>query len=473
MEETNQQNTPSGQQIMTRFAETLAEHVKLDEQIDKLPINMTTISSSVLLAEREGKIESALCNPSERYTKETLLAELEEIGVRTNEDAQREIDAMIGNGYINIGPDGTFAAEKRLVGTAQLLDRTFPGMPSLNLVAYLIQTIDEVLSGRKELEFAISQFNQTLKIQKQGPAKQTTKNARPQGKVQAPNLQKKEQSAQALKSALSRSLRKRQTGKDTSFNQQASVQPVILTSTGKAKHVEIKELFPNKSRLKESATPQKVETDMDELESPEQAPGLGTEDLLSDFATEEEVGGNAAILEQLSAEVSGDYVEPNGSIKESPEMSFGIDEMDKESVAEQEEPPSLSEQPDQQAQWADRSSQQVSDSISTEEDLEKRIESFQQHLAMTCPMCSSGQIQEQQTEKGKSFFSCTNKDCVFVSWGKPYHLQCPLCKNPFLVEATGRDGETILKCPRAPCRYQQNLPGQVGDFSPEQQVPMP
>ena len=47
-----------------------------------------------------------------------------------------------------------------------------------------------------------------------------------------------------------------------------------------------------------------------------------------------------------------------------------------------------------------------------------------------------------------------NKTCNFISLGKPYHHVCPRCQNPFLIEGK-KNGETILKCPRATCRYWQ------------------
>jgi hypothetical protein len=64
---------------------------------------------------------------------------------------------------------------------------------------------------------------------------------------------------------------------------------------------------------------------------------------------------------------------------------------------------------------------------------------------------------------GKSFYKCLTKSCNFISWGKPYHILCPQCNNPFLVETSDRTGKTILKCPRSTCRYRQNLPYEATD----------
>jgi transposase-like protein len=112
---------------------------------------------------------------------------------------------------------------------------------------------------------------------------------------------------------------------------------------------------------------------------------------------------------------------------------------------------------------ADTASQQDTSALS-DEVLEARIAALEQNLAMTCPICGAGKVETKETAKGKTFYVCIQQDCVFVSWGKPYHLECPWCKNPYLIETTGKAGKTILRCPRATCRYQQGMLGE-GDPS--------
>jgi len=80
---------------------------------------------------------------------------------------------------------------------------------------------------------------------------------------------------------------------------------------------------------------------------------------------------------------------------------------------------------------------------------------------MQCPICKTGKAQKEMTRTGKTFYRCSNRDCDFISWGKPFHLVCPQCNNLFLVETFNRDGKTILKCPRATCRYWQKHPGKI------------
>jgi hypothetical protein len=99
--------------------------------------------------------------------------------------------------------------------------------------------------------------------------------------------------------------------------------------------------------------------------------------------------------------------------------------------------------------------------------IEERIAAFEEDLAMQCPMCLANKVQAKETTLGKTYYMCTEKDCHFISWGKPYHLACPECQNPFLVEKRGRDGKTTLKCPRATCSYWQNHPSTIPETFPE------
>jgi hypothetical protein len=87
------------------------------------------------------------------------------------------------------------------------------------------------------------------------------------------------------------------------------------------------------------------------------------------------------------------------------------------------------------------------------DDIDKRIMAFEEGLALECPLCKRSKVTVEDTTAGKSYYKCSNKECNFISWGKPYHIPCPKCNNPFLIEASNKAGKTILKCPRATCRY--------------------
>jgi hypothetical protein len=88
--------------------------------------------------------------------------------------------------------------------------------------------------------------------------------------------------------------------------------------------------------------------------------------------------------------------------------------------------------------------------------IEEQIALFEQDLAVPCPICSIGKIVTSVTDKQKEYYSCTNEACKFISWSKPYHYECPLCKTPYLIEVTDASGLPGLKCPRAACSFSQS-----------------
>jgi ssDNA-binding Zn-finger/Zn-ribbon topoisomerase 1 len=88
-----------------------------------------------------------------------------------------------------------------------------------------------------------------------------------------------------------------------------------------------------------------------------------------------------------------------------------------------------------------------------DDDIEKRITAFEEDLALECPICRQSKVQVKNTATGKPYYKCSNKECSFISWGKPHHILCPNCNNPFLIEISNKSGTTSLKCPRATCRY--------------------
>jgi len=85
------------------------------------------------------------------------------------------------------------------------------------------------------------------------------------------------------------------------------------------------------------------------------------------------------------------------------------------------------------------------------------IAAFEKELALSCPLCKTGILQEKSTAAGKIFYTCATENCNFISWGKPHHIQCARCKNPFLIEATDSAGQMVLRCPRATCQHRQSL----------------
>lgn len=352
------QNDPGLVEAKKQFNETLAQHMErligTSKGIGDLPLNLATISCLVLLAERESEIEAAPSDPPERYTEDTFLHDLAQVGVDSREELETTIQDITDKGYVDIAADGRFLAKKPALSMARLLDQTLPGMPGMNLVANLIQTMDDVLSGRKDLGFAIGQFGQNENCE--APSEGETQEILPE-----------------------------------SDSDERGPAEAVTTADGKAE--EISSEHPMPSPMSESS---------------EQEEGSPEESEADESGTQEAAG------------------------EEVPRTDHNLGEME----------------------FARRDR----DSVITDESLEERIAAFARDLAMPCPLCSTGQVENKQTAEGKAFYSCSNKDCFFVSWGKPYHLACPWCGNPFLIESTDSSGNEIFRCPRATCHYQQGLP---------------
>jgi len=215
--------------------------------------------------------------------------------------------------------------------------------------------------------------------------------------------------------------------------------PKIISSNGNLGQVEIRELFA------EQDEPLEKPEEMDEAIKAQE-----TE--ISEEAKEEELelGSDKQDLFEDSVFVS-ESVEEETDFSTKPEMEW----VETKTVA-------VDEALQQTETKHEAEIVPEEDSLEKADDIiEKQIAALEEDLAMQCPMCKKGTIQSEETMTGKFYYKCSNKDCDFISWGKPYHIVCPQCQNPFLVETSNRDGKPILKCPRATCRYWQKPPGEI------------
>ncbi len=443
MEKQAQKDKVSPQQVRKKFDETLARNIErvigTSKAVGDVPLTLATVSSLVLLAEREGEIEAFPSDALERYTKKTFREDLAEIGLDSYGDIKTAIHDMGQKGYIDIDPEGRFRARKPAVTMAKLLDQAFPGMPGMNLVAYLVQTMDEVFSGRKDIEWAINQFDQALQLHSAVLKKEAPGPAGPTDKDTTPR-----QDTRAKAATLSELLRARQAARSG----QASPKPVggsaVLSATGEeVQYVVVKEELFRRQDI--PGMPPLVPAEGEQLEEAE---------------------------EVSTAEVPETLSQPEPDQQDLSETQAPIDEVSEEVSSESQAPPETETAPEEvQTDQEEEVIPEPPEEL-TEDTIESRIAALEQDLAMSCPLCPNGKVQEQQTAKGKSFYVCSNKECIFVSWGKPYHLACPWCKNPYLVESTDNEGNTMLSCPRATCRFRQKPPRETAQ-DPKEGVPPP
>ncbi|MBW1675133.1 MAG: hypothetical protein JRF30_02550 [Deltaproteobacteria bacterium] len=479
------------------LAQNLERLIGTKEGIGALSLNLETIACLVLLVERESEIESVQFHPPKRYTNETFLNNLAEIGLESDENLEIVLYDMIQKGYINVDSIGRFFAQKPAISMVQLLDRVFPTMPGMNLIAYLVQTMDEVLSGRKDLESAISQFDQTIRMQGVSPSRE-----KPQPEIAEKPDKGRQQPTGKTRLKLSDIYHRRQTETTPSTEPATPSEPKIVLATGRVSHVEVRDLFSAGAEPPQTVSDTDEDLEDQEFEVSEEATGPEPEeeptelpDSVDTEGSYDEQGPFPETTQDVSPEP--DSEEADSEEADLPDETIAVETASEDLPSDQEMPLPASEPVEQETgisidteverheTKADQTEEAAStveaeyeteivsepgETISDDKLVERQIAAFEEDLAMVCPVCLTGKVKAEQTAKGKLFYVCSNKNCVFVSWGKPYHIVCPQCRNPFLIESTERDGKTILRCPRATCRHRQGLPGETSDSPAQDRV---
>jgi len=431
VEKVTKQEGLSAHEVREMFNQTLGNHLErligTRYGIDELPINLAAISCLIILTERENEIESFPSSPPDRYTRETLLNELAEIGIDADEEMNMAMQDMIQKGYIDVDDAGSFFPKKPTISMARLLDMAFPGMPGMNLIAYFVQTMCEAQSGRKDLEIAVRQFDQILQQQGVPLNKERT---RPELKKTSRPPVDREASVQKRRSA-------------PRVEQQTTMEQMLKrTEFHYSPPTDIQDELTNIS-LSEPET-HSLSRDFGQVESRDELqdePPVASPEI--DDAAD---ARKAEIFEEAKDDEPEALPEILSSIAEDTTSAQGARLQAPEPVGQE---TGLPEDIDNDA-------------------IERQIAFFEEDLAMVCPLCKIAKVQTEETATGKNYYKCANKDCNFISWGKPYH--CEQCGNPFLVETTLRDGKTILKCPRSTCRYWLKHPLDTTDEPQEKSV---
>lgn len=455
MTENNSNNVQKSAAIRAEFDKILMRHISslIDtrEDIAALPFNLATIASLLLLAERENEIKSFPESPPERYTRETFFSDIEEIGLELDDDLMEAIQNLGNYGFVVINEETQYMARESASLLILLLDSIFPQMPGMNLVAYVSQAIEEVTSGRKEEARALQHFDQTL--DKQG----VRLSAIPESQLGASATQRilppeapdpevlKERRAAYLQRL--KALRARNLSTDSS--------PTVVAGGASIKHVKIKELF-QKSEAEPEPPPSFFEPPAEAPPPPPEthaasAPPAGEPMSTPQSPEPPPTPGHETTPDPIHARAMDPFEPEGGHIpglqeEEASQSTFdktAVDGLTAEgesaSIDAQAEPVPLPETP-----------------ASGENFIEAQIRQFEEDLAMPCPICGEGKVISDTTEKGKTYYHCSNESCRLISWGKPYPLDCPVCKNPFLIEVPGSDGRISLKCPRATCMYRRD-----------------
>jgi len=410
--------------IKEQLDEVFVQHIErllgTSYGIDGLALNLTTVPCLVLLAERETEIESFPFVPPERYDESKLTNELSEVSLDPGEDVKTAIQDMIDKDYIEIGDDEKYFAQKPTLSMSQIMDHIFPQMPGINLIAYLGQMIDEVHGSRREINQAKAQLDELLK--RQGvPLKET-----------------KDYSSENKEPTIS------------------SVSEKPERTTGATQRV--------KTRTSEWLKPSDIYSHL-KTDSWGMMP--------SSFNTQT-IGLNSEVpaIQQMPMDPFStpdtsiqSTATPDGCTPVPDQNQFPSQAQENQTIPLQTE---LSESMASQPSFSEIE-QEVSRS---DDDIERQIAAFEEGLGLICPTCRNGQLEIQSTTKGKDYYLCSNKSCNFISWGRPFYHACPQCKIPFLIETTDQEGNQMLKCPRATCRFWSEFPQEGSLHLPENVVPL-
>ncbi len=405
-------------ELESRFSETMKKHLERlagpSLPAADFPVNVTSLACSVLLAERESELKRH--ESEQRFTCDDVLLEISELGIPANGNLEKIVKDMEEAGYIRVQGERFLHVQMPLLRFCGILDDIFPRMQGINLVAYLVQAMEEVRSGRKGLDEAQTQLDQVLEIQ--GVPLLESRLAHPAKGISARSIKgrSKDQKAGAEREGKTGREKQRQAILKlfrAAIREERQREPVFSSGVIRPGRI-----------MREDSRRKNVER-------------------LDESRVEHESGAGPQIDRLACAS-------PPEEIRVYDDLRTGHDRRTQEKKR------------DKRNAHGELPTVGKRKGISSDEDIAERIAAFKEELAMICPLCGKGRIEMRETQKGKRFYVCSHDACYFVSWGKPYHLSCPRCQNSFLIEMADAEGGPFLKCPRATCNYKQNLPGADG-----------
>lgn len=470
------EQNPTHQQVNAQLNHTLRMHLErlLGSEFPPIDfrLDMVAIACLVLLAENEA--EAQYGSSENPFTHGSLVEEISTLGFPIDGDFERAFDGMVGAGYVRIREDGTLSTERPLLRMSHLLDLVFPKMPGMNLVAYLVQTSEEVLSGRKDLMSGNRQLDQVLEMQgipistgQTDPEPQRTDAPRPQPPAASKKYHVPAREKAREKSAQQAILeRLRMAARSDDARNIISGSRIISSNKNKIQTDEVS--HPQGTEpIPPAPIPSGVPGELDGIkteELPEELPeelGKPSHDAPEVYFQEDDITGVSSLdlLEtsiQSEGEADGEAIRPAEEIQPVP-ISGKEPEKEEpgESIPDEREGEPLTGPEGKKDVEADR-------------DARTPIAEFEPDSTLDCPLCGQGRVEPHETSIGKLFYECSREGCHFISWGKPHNLPCPRCGNPFMVENRDGSGRILLKCPRATCGYKQNHPGEDGSIGDEQ-----
>lgn len=481
--------------------------IEIDSDIAMLTYNLSTISAIIIAVEREREIRTSTPDmPLTRFTFDSLVDELVDLGLYKDDDMLKSVKSVVDQGYLTQDSQGYLKAEASAYTIVGFLDKMFPGMQGIQLIAFVMQMIDEVLTERKSLEDAMNSFAMTLKksgvsvtrekAEKKAQELALDNSASSQTREVALRLKEgniKRLAQQRFKEKLA--LNKAAGKPSFHFDGGSRLDKVKITSvfdkrpSDEAVESEKRAQEESEKRAKEEAERQyqdallkaaQIKEQERKLKEAEELAAKELERKAAELAAKEKAIREAEIaalkFEQQQAELRAKEAEMAAreaelKLREEQLKAAAIREeqakAEAEKIAELERRALSGQQEEDEKHIAEHKRRVSEEKNLSEADIESRISgisddiasriaAFEAELSTPCPLCKKGTIKKEKTETGKDYFICSDKSCRFVSWSQPYPFQCPLCRNPFLVDFEKSDGTKGLKCPRASCSFSQN-----------------
>lgn len=465
------ENKTDIREIRSKFNEILKQHITkligVYYEIFDLSFTLKQISCLILMREQIGGQSDNFPVYIEKYSKETLFNEISELGLETDDELDKVFEELIQKKYFQINEDKTISVNKLTYSITNLLDLIYPSMSGMNFPAYIIQTMDEAISGRKELAYALDQFSQTLQLhgvmvkKQDGKAKQQKPDSLISG---SKNFKQKKSETNSIKHLISAN-KKIETNNESNIIKSGNLIKPFFSPFSEAK---ITPAFEKKEEIiiEENSFIDKESTKQAINSSKENKEDINiTEDKEKTDKNELNTCDDNIVIcpdtqKTLEPDSENDKIQ-NDKLIINKEQT--ITAAIYNNATEKDKLPGSPE--------TEKCEEEINPGFINEDNIvENRIAAFEEELAMQCPVCNNGKVISNKTTKNKVYFRCSNKQCSFISWGKPYYLSCPKCGNTFLIEYAQNNGKTVLRCPRATCRYTRAIPGEEADGLVEQKA---
>lgn len=403
--------------------------------------------------------------PPEYYSFEGLAIDLADFALEIDGMTVAMLQQMLDNNYLRMMPDGSFRCAENTVKLVNVMNRAFPTMKGIQLSAYLAQTIEEAVSGRKALAFALQQFDQTMMMRGEVLVKMAVPVAAQKRGISSRSVIRLPEEVEAAKAQESAEIPAQAEKKadhpasEASVEAEAAVPPEPgMEEAGVPEPAGEEAALPAPQEESASGSGESAEAVEDRGEK--EGAGKGEEQEL--LVPDEAAVAEQAVSPELAAATEKMFAEAATSIDEPPPPAAG------EQSAPAVEPGSVAE--------AGKPCPDCGRVLLLKEDRFgkywycsghpecRHSESYGKDggAGLLCPVCRVGTVVTKHTPTGKIFYVCPEQDCEFMAWSRPHALACQICDSPFLVEKKSLDGSVSLRCPKAGCTYARPLSGPGG-----------